>query len=108
MPVYKHRMLRRGRGNENTPADDRRRLPKVAGTLEADGKAAMTKQARAESSSPGERFLTLSEAAEVLRLSTRTVREYVKRAILVGTEEMDGGLLGTRHHSRPSRFTEDR
>jgi hypothetical protein len=60
-------MLRRGRGNENTPADDRRRLSKVAGTLEADGKAAMTKQARAESSSPGERFLTLSEAAEVLR-----------------------------------------
>jgi hypothetical protein len=27
----------------------------------------------------GDRLLTLCEAAEVLRLSTRTVREYVKR-----------------------------
>ena len=38
----------------------------------------------------GERLLTLKEAAEVLRLSTRTVREYVKRG------EIRGKVIGNR------------
>ena len=54
----------------------------------------MTKQGRVESSSLGERFLTLSEAAEVLRLSTRTVREYVKRG------EIRGKIIGKRWRFR--------
>lgn len=36
----------------------------------------------------GERLLTLKEAAEVLRLSTRTVREYVKNG------EIRGKIIG--------------
>ena len=41
----------------------------------------------------GERLLTLKEAAEVLRLSTRTVREYVKRAKSgEKSSEIDGDL----------------
>jgi excisionase family DNA binding protein len=54
----------------------------------------MTKQAGAESSSLGEKFLTLCEAAEVLRLSTRTVREYVKRG------EIRGKIIGKRWRFR--------
>jgi excisionase family DNA binding protein len=54
----------------------------------------VTKQGRVESSSLGERFLTLSEAAEVLRLSTRTVREYVKRG------EIRGKIIGKRWRFR--------
>ena len=54
----------------------------------------MTKQGRIESSSLGERFLTLSEAAEALRLSTRTVREYVKRG------EIRGKIIGKRWRFR--------
>jgi excisionase family DNA binding protein len=42
----------------------------------------------------GEKFLTLREAAEVLRLSTRTVREYVKR------REIRGKLIGKRWRFR--------
>jgi excisionase family DNA binding protein len=38
----------------------------------------------------GETLLTLREAAEVLRLSTRTVREYLKRG------EIRGKLVGKR------------
>jgi len=38
----------------------------------------------------GERLLTLREAAEVLRLSTRTVREYVHRG------EIKGKIIGNR------------
>jgi excisionase family DNA binding protein len=38
----------------------------------------------------GDRLLTLQEAAEVLRLSTRTVREYVKRS------EINGRIIGKR------------
>jgi excisionase family DNA binding protein len=38
----------------------------------------------------GERLLTLREAAEVLRLSTRTVREYVRRG------EIEGRIIGRR------------
>jgi excisionase family DNA binding protein len=42
----------------------------------------------------GERLLTLKEAAEVLRLSTRTVREYVKRG------EIKGKIIGKRWRFR--------
>jgi excisionase family DNA binding protein len=50
---------------------------------------------RSESGPPiCEKFLTLREAAEVLRLSTRTVREYVKRG------EIRGKLIGKRWRFR--------
>lgn len=42
----------------------------------------------------GDRLLTLREAAEVLRLSTRTVREYVKRG------EIRGKIIGKRWRFR--------
>ena len=42
----------------------------------------------------GDRLLTLREAAEVLRLSERTVREYVKR------REIRGKLVGNRWRFR--------
>lgn len=42
----------------------------------------------------GEQLLTLREAAEVLRLSTRTVREYVKR------REIRGKIIGKRWRFR--------
>ena len=54
----------------------------------------MTKQAGAESSALGERFLTLCEAAEILRLSTRTVRECVKNG------EIKGKIIGKRWRFR--------
>lgn len=42
----------------------------------------------------GDRLLTLREAAEVLRLSARTVREYVKRG------EIKGKIIGNRWRFR--------
>ena len=42
-------------------------------------------------SSIGELFLTLREAAEVLRLHPRTVREYVKRG------DIQGRIIGGRY-----------
>jgi excisionase family DNA binding protein len=42
----------------------------------------------------GERLLTLREAAEVLRLSPRTVREYVQRG------EIKGRIIGKRWRFR--------
>ena len=42
----------------------------------------------------GDRLLTLREAAEVLRLSTRTVREYLKRG------EIRGRIIGKRWRFR--------
>jgi excisionase family DNA binding protein len=42
----------------------------------------------------GDRLLTLREAAEVLRLSTRTVRQYVKRG------EIRGRIIGQRWRFR--------
>lgn len=42
----------------------------------------------------GDRLLTLREAAEALRLSTRTVREYVKQG------EIKGKLIGKRWRFR--------
>jgi excisionase family DNA binding protein len=54
----------------------------------------MVKQGKVESQHVGERFLTLQEAAEVLRLSQRTVREYVKN------REIRGKLIGKRWRFR--------
>ena len=53
-------------------------------------------QRRGSEGSPpiGDRFLTLREAAEVLRLSTRTVREYLKRG------EIRGKIIGKRWRFR--------
>ncbi len=42
----------------------------------------------------GDRLLNLREAADVLRLSTRTVREYVQRG------EIEGRLIGGRWRFR--------
>ena len=42
----------------------------------------------------GDRLLTLGEAADVLRLSTRTVREYVRRG------EIKGRVIGGRWRFR--------
>jgi excisionase family DNA binding protein len=42
----------------------------------------------------GQHLLTLREAAEVLRLSTRTVREYVQRG------EIEGRIIGGRWRFR--------
>jgi excisionase family DNA binding protein len=47
-----------------------------------------------QSPSSKECLLTLSEAAEVLRLSTRTVREYLKRG------EIRGKIIGNRWRFR--------
>ena len=52
------------------------------------------KRHKIEPKAIGERLLTLREAAEVLRLSTRTVREYVKR------EEISGRIIGRRWRFR--------
>jgi len=46
------------------------------------------KKQRAKPAPIGDRLLTLREAAEVLRLSARTVREYVKRG------EIRGKIIG--------------
>jgi len=54
----------------------------------------MTKETKEESTLIGEKLLTLHEAAEVLRLSTRTVREYVKRG------EISGKIIGKRWRFR--------
>jgi excisionase family DNA binding protein len=66
----------------------------VARTLAAKRQSAMTKQTRTAPAPIGERLLTLREAAEVLRLSTRTVREYLKRG------EIKGKLIGDRWRFR--------
>jgi excisionase family DNA binding protein len=51
---------------------------------------------RSESDVPpiGERLLTLREAADVLRLSTRTLREYVQRG------EIEGRIIGGKWRFR--------
>lgn len=54
----------------------------------------MTERAKTESLQIGERLLTLPEAAEVLRLSTRTVREYLKRG------EITGKIIGNQWRFR--------
>jgi len=55
---------------------------------------AMTKRKKALLTPIGNRLLTLHEAAEVLRLSARTVREYVRRG------EIEGRIIGGRWRFR--------
>jgi excisionase family DNA binding protein len=45
-----------------------------------------------------DRLLTLREAAEVLRLSTRTVREYLKRG------DISGKIIGKQWRFRQTRM----
>ena len=52
------------------------------------------KRETANAQAIGDRLLTLREAAEVLRLSTRTVREYVKSG------EINGRIIGGRWRFR--------
>ena len=56
----------------------------------------MKKRKKPETDAPpiGDRLLTLREAAEVLRLSTRTLREYVQRG------EVEGRIIGGRWRFR--------
>ena len=56
----------------------------------------MKKPKNIETDAPpiGDRLLTIREAAEVLRLSTRTVREYVQRG------EIKGRIIGKRWRFR--------
>ena len=56
----------------------------------------MKRRKKLENDAPpiGGRLLTLHEAAEVLRLSTRTVREYVQRG------EVEGRIIGGRWRFR--------
>ena len=54
----------------------------------------MTQRGKTELPAIGERFLTLAEAAEVLRLSTRTVREYVHLG------KIEGRIIGGRWRFR--------
>jgi excisionase family DNA binding protein len=58
--------------------------------MEAQGESSMKTQVLSCSAEVGERFLTLREAAEVLRLSPRTVRNYLKRG------EIRGKIIGKR------------
>jgi excisionase family DNA binding protein len=59
-----------------------------------EGKSAVMKQKLTGSSAIGQTLLTLREAAEVLRLSTRTVREYLKRG------DIRGKIIGGRWRFR--------
>jgi len=56
----------------------------------------MKRRKKSEPDAPpiGDRLLTLREAAEVLRLSTRTLREYVSRG------EIEGRIIGGRWRFR--------
>lgn len=56
----------------------------------------MKRQKRSEANAPpiGDCLLTLREAADVLRLSTRTVREYLHRG------EIEGRIIGGRWRFR--------
>ena len=58
------------------------------------GATGMNQKSQAPASPIGEHLLTLKEAAEVLRLSTRTVREYLKRG------EISGKIIGNRWRFR--------
>src|SRR5438552_628819 len=86
-PGICRRRLRRRRRKEESPAEVWRGIPKVARTLAAERETAMTTRKKSRTDvapAIGDRLLTLDEAAEVLRLSTRTVREYVKRGEISG------------------------
>lgn len=54
----------------------------------------MPNRQKSEITPPDERLLDIREAAEFLKLSTRTVREYVKRG------EIRGKLIGNRWRFR--------
>jgi excisionase family DNA binding protein len=54
----------------------------------------MAHQKKSAAQPIGEHLLTLREAAEVLRLSPRTVREYVQRG------EIEGRIIGGRWRFR--------
>jgi excisionase family DNA binding protein len=56
----------------------------------------MKKRKKLETNAPpiGDRLFTLREAADVLRLSTRTVRDYVSRG------EIEGRIIGGRWRFR--------
>ena len=54
----------------------------------------MTRRAKTEPAPIGERLLTLQEAAEVLHVNPRTVREYVRRG------EIEGRIIGGRWRFR--------
>jgi excisionase family DNA binding protein len=55
----------------------------------------MAKKPKTETAPPiGEKLLALREAAEVLRLNPRTVREYVQRG------EIEGRIIGGRWRFR--------
>jgi len=54
----------------------------------------MTREKKTEAKPIGDRLLTLREAAEVLRLNPRTVREYVSRG------EIEGRIIGGRWRFR--------
>ncbi len=56
----------------------------------------MKRRRKLETDAPpiGDRLLTLREAADVLRLSTRTMREYLQRG------EIEGRLIGGRWRFR--------
>src|SRR6266516_3240764 len=85
------------RWQEDSPAEMRRRIPEDSRTLAAERKTAMTTRMKSKTDPTltiGDRLLTLREAAEVLRLSTRTVREYVKRG------EISGKIIGKRWRFR--------
>ncbi len=52
------------------------------------------KKPKADAAPIGDRLLTLREAADVLRLSTRTIRDYLRRG------EIGGRLIGGRWRFR--------
>jgi excisionase family DNA binding protein len=52
------------------------------------------KKAKTDAAPIGDHLLTLREAAEVLRLNPRTVREYVRR------DELEGRIIGRRWRFR--------
>jgi excisionase family DNA binding protein len=68
----------------------------MAGTLGSQGRGAMRTPKKKAVKAPaiGDRLLTLREAAEVLRLNPRTVREYVSRG------EIEGRIIGGRWRFR--------
>jgi len=58
------------------------------------GQTTMAREKGISAQPIGEHLLTIREAAEVLRLSTRTVRQYVKRG------EIRGKIIGKRWRFR--------
>jgi excisionase family DNA binding protein len=78
----------------DSPAEVQRAVSEMAGTLGGEGAGPMNKQPKTAPNPIGASFLTIREAAEVLRLSERTVRKYVKSG------EIRGKLIGNRWRFR--------